>query len=171
MAEAQRWSPLTALTNAETFITELSIPAIGKEVTKDYSVDFTNLMNATNSQLEEFLTMFGGYKAYLENQLADVTATKTALEAAFNERYATAIYKLADEREEEGKKKLTRQEVRGAAFERYPNLTELRKEIIGQEAIHIKVSGLLNAYKSAYDAVSRVVTLRNMGRDNTKAWG
>ena len=52
MAEVQRWSPLTALTNAETFITELSIPAIGKEVTKDYSVDFTNLMNATNSQLE-----------------------------------------------------------------------------------------------------------------------
>lgn len=111
MAEVQRWSPLTALTNAETFITELSIPAIGKEVTKDYSVDFTNLMNATNSQLEEFLTMFGGYKAYLENQLADVTATKTALEAAFNERYSTAIYKLADEREEEGKKKLTREEV------------------------------------------------------------
>ena len=132
MAEVQRWSPLTALANAETFITELSIPAIGKEVTKDYSVDFTNLMNATNSQLEEFLTMFGGYKAYLENQLADVTATKTALEAAFNERYSTAIYKLADEREEEGKKKLTREEVRGAAFERYPNLTELRKEIIGK---------------------------------------
>ena len=150
MAEVQRWSPLTALTNAETFITELSIPAIGKEVTKDYSVDFTNLMNATNSQLEEFLTMFGGYKAYLENQLADVTATKTALEAAFNERYSTAIYKLADEREEEGKKKLTREEVRGAAFERYPNLTELRKEIIGQEAIHIKVELLMLAFYAAF---------------------
>ena len=166
-----KWSPLTALDKANEFIKDLAIPAIGKEVTKEYSVDFTNLMNATNQQLEEFLTMFGGYKAYLENQLADVTAIKTALEAAFNERYASAIYKLADEREGEGKKKLTREEVRGAAFERYPNLTDLRKDIIEQEAIHIKVSGLLNAYKSAYDAVSRVVTLRNMGRDNTKTWG
>ena len=72
MADEQRWSPLTALGNAETFIKDLAIPAIGKEVTKEYSVDFTNLMNATNQQLEEFLTMFGGYKAYLENQLADV---------------------------------------------------------------------------------------------------
>ncbi len=168
---AMKWSPLIALDKANDFVRDLSIPAIGKEVTKEYSVDFTNLMNATNQQLEEFLTMFGGYKAYLENQLADVTAIKTALEAAFNERYSTAIYKLADEREEAGKKKLTREEVRGAAFEKYPNLTDLRKEIIGQEAIHIKVSGLLNAYKSAYDAVSRVVTLRNMGRDNTKTWG
>lgn len=168
---AMKWSPLIALDKADEFVRDLSIPAIGKEVTKEYSVDFTNLMNATNQQLEEFLTMFGGYKAYLENQLADVTAIKTALEAAFNERYSTAIYKLADERESEGKKKLTREEVRGAAFERYTNLTDLRKEIIGQEAIHIKVSGLLNAYKSAYDAVSRVVTLRNMGRDNTKTWG
>ena len=168
---AMKWSPLIALDKANDFVRDLSIPAIGKEVTKEYSVDFTNLMNATNQQLEEFLTMFGGYKAYLENQLADVTAIKTALEAAFNERYSTAIYKLADEREEAGKKKLTREEVRGAAFEKYPNLTDLRKEIIGQEAIHIKVSGLLNAYKSAYDAVSRVVTLRNMGRDNTKTGG
>ena len=168
---AMKWSPLIALDKANDFVRDLSIPAIGKEVTKEYSVDFTNLMNATNQQLEEFLTMFGGYKAYLENQLADVTAIKTALEAAFNERYSTAIYKLADEREEAGKKKLTREEVRGAAFEKYPNLTDLRKEIIGQEAIHIKVSGLLNAYKSAYDAVSRVVPFRNMGRDNTKTWG
>ena len=171
MADIQRWSPLTALANAETFITELSIPAIGKEVTKDYSVDFTNLMNATNQQLEEFLTMFGGYKAYLENQLADVTATKTALEAAFNERYSTAIYTLAEDREQQGKKRLTREEVRGAAFSIYPGLIELRKQIIDQEAIYIRVSGLLNAYKSAYDAVSRIVTLRNLGRDNTKSWG
>ena len=44
----------------------------------------------------------------------------------------------------------------------------MRKEIIEQEAIHTKVAGLLNAYKAAYDAVSRVVTLRSLGREFSK---
>ena len=163
-----KWSPFKALAKAEAFVEDLSIPPLGKEVTKEYGLDFTNLMNADNKQLEEFLTMFGGYRSYLEYQLSDITSKKGALEAAFDEGYATAIYRLADERESEGKKKLTRDEVRGAAFDNYPSLKELRREIIEQEAVHTKVAGLLNAYKAAYDAVSRVVTLRSLGREFRK---
>ena len=160
-----KWSPIKALAEADQFVEELSVPPLGKEITKEYGLDFTNLMNVDNKQLEEFLTMFGGYRAYLESQLADITAKKGAIEAAFDEGYASAIYKLAEERENEGKKKLTREEVRGAALIRYDSLRELRREVIEQEAVHTKVSGLLNAYKAAYDAVSRVVTLRTLGRE------
>jgi hypothetical protein len=167
----QKWSPGVSLEQADAFIKNLAIPVVGEEVTTEYGLDFTNLMNADNKELERFLTMYGGYKAYLETELSGVTATKTALEAAFNEKYSTAIYTLAEDREQQGKKRLTREEVRGAAFSIYPGLIELRKQIIDQEAIYIRVSGLLNAYKSAYDAVSRIVTLRNLGRDNTKSWG
>ena len=160
-----KWSPFKALSEADQFINDLSVPPLGKEITKEYGLDFTNLMNADNKKLEEFLTMFGGYRSYLESQLSDITAKKSAIEAAFDEGYAAAIYRLAEERESEGKKKLTREEVRGAALTRYDSLRELRREVIEQEAVHTKVSGLLNAYKAAYDAVSRIVTLRTLGRD------
>jgi hypothetical protein len=64
------------------------------------------------------------------------------------------------DREEEGKKKLTREEVRGAVLDSYAELWELRQEVIEQEAIYAKVKGLLTAYTSAFNAVSRVVALR-----------
>ena len=161
-----KWSPFKALAEADQFVEDLAVPSLGKSITKEYGLEFSNLMNADNKQLEEFLTMFGGYRAYLESQLADITAKKSAIEAAFDEGYASAIYRLADERESEGKKKLTREEVRGAALTRYDSLRELRREVIEQEAVHTKVSGLLNAYKAAYDAVSRVVTLRTLGKES-----
>lgn len=163
-----KWSPFKALAKADEFVLELNIPPLSKDVTKEYNLDFTNLMNADNKKLEEFLTMFGGYRSYLEYHLSDITSKKSALEAAFDEGYATAIYRLVEERESEGKKKLTRDEVRGAAFDKYQSLKELRRDIIEQEAVHTKVAGLLNAYKAAYDAVSRIVTLRSLGREFSK---
>ena len=62
--------------------------------------------------------------------------------------------------EVEGKKKLTREEIRGVALDNYPQLKELRQEIIEQESLEIQVDGLLNTYTTAYNTVSRVVTLR-----------
>ena len=158
----------TVLDFAQQFVDDLAVPVIGKEVTKEYSLDFSNLMDADNHQLEEFIAMFGGYRAYLENQLAEITATKTAIEASFNENYSAAIYKLADERESLGKKKFTREEIRGAAFATYPTLPELRKEVMAHEAVYIRINGLLSAYKAAYDSVSRIITIRNLGRE--QAW-
>ena len=144
------------------------VPALGKDVIKEYGLEFSNLMNEDNRKLEEFLTAYGGYKAYLETQVAEVSSKKNALEAAFDEGYATAIFKLAEEREEEGKKKLTREEVRGAAMSTYAQLRELKREIIEQDAVYTRVVGLLSAYKAAYDAVSRIVTLRTYGNDGLK---
>jgi hypothetical protein len=164
-----RWSPFKALAEADSFVKELNIPPLSKDVTKEYNLNFTDLMNSDNKQLEEFLTMFGGYRAYLEYNLSDITATKGAIEAAFDEGYATAIYRIANEREIAGKKKLTREEVRGAAMDTYSSLKQLKQELIEQEAIHTKVAGLLNAYKAAYDSVSRIVTLRSLGREAGKS--
>ena len=59
------WTPTTAIDNANLFLQNLNIPPFSKSVTKEYDLDFTNLMNTDNKQLEEFLTMFGGYRAYL----------------------------------------------------------------------------------------------------------
>ena len=67
---------------------------------------------------------------------------------------------MAEDRESEGRKKLTRDEVRGAALTNYPQLRELSREIIEQEATYVKMSGILSAYTSAYHTVSRIVALR-----------
>ena len=163
-----RWTPMKALGKAQKQLDDLTVPSLGKEITKDYQLNFTDLMNEDNRKLEEYLTAYGGYKAYLETQLADITSKKNAIEAAFDEGYATAIFRLAEEREEEGKKKLTREEVRGAAMSKYDQLKELRREVIEQEIVHTRVAGLLSAYKAAYDAVSRIVTLRTYGTDNIR---
>ena len=164
-----QWTPIKALGRAQQQIDDLTVPPLGKEIMKDYQLTFTNLMNEDNRKLEEYLTAYGGYKAYLETQVAETSSKKNALEAAFDEGYATAIFKLADERESEGKKKLTREEVRGAAMSTYEQLRELKREIIEQDAVHTRVSGLLSAYKAAYDAVSRIVTLRTYGTDNARS--
>jgi len=163
-----KWTPIKALGKAQRHIEDLMVPSLGKDVIKEYGLEFSNLMNEDNRKLEEFLTAYGGYKAYLETQVAEVSSKKNALEAAFDEGYATAIFKLAEEREAEGKKKLTREEVRGAAMSTYAQLRELKREIIEQDAIHTRVVGLLSAYKAAYDAVSRIVTLRTYGNDGVK---
>ena len=167
--ETKKWTPIKALGKAQRHIDDLMVPALGKDIIKEYGLEFSNLMNEDNRKLEEFLTAYGGYKAYLETQVSDVSSKKNALEAAFDEGYATAIFKLAEERENEGKKKLTREEVRGAAMSTYEQLRELKREIIEQDAIHTRVTGLLSAYKAAYDAVSRIVTLRTYGTDNVRS--
>jgi len=157
------WSPIKALANAQRSLDEINVPPFQTDLSEREDLEFSNLMNYDNKKLEEFLIAYGGYKAYLEAHVADCESKRKALEAAFDEGYATAIFRIADDREEAGQKKLTREEVRGAAMSTYESLKQLRQEVIEQTALHQKMGGLLNAYKSAYDAVSRIVTLRTYG--------
>jgi len=155
-----KWSPIKALGRAQREIEDMGVPKLNVDLEEREHLDFSDLMNSSNKELEEFLIVYGGYKAYLETRVADVKAKKSALSAAFDEGYATALSRIAEEREVEGKKKLTRDEIRGVALDNYSQLKELRQEIIEQEALEIQVDGLLNTYTTAYNTVSRVVTLR-----------
>lgn len=155
-----KWSPIKALGRAQREIEDMGVPKLNVDLEEREHLDFSDLMNSSNRELEEFLIVYGGYKAYLETRVADVKAKRSALSAAFDEGYATALSRIAEERESEGKKKLTRDEIRGVALDNYSQLKELRQEIIEQEALEIQVDGLLNTYTTAYNTVSRVVTLR-----------
>ena len=148
------------LGKAEEYLADLVVPRFTMNLDAEPSLDFANLMVADRPALEEFLTVYGGYNAYLECQVADVEAKKTALESYFDEGYAKASYRVNSGREDEGKKKLTREEVRGAVLEEFPELWELKQSVIEQEVLYTKVKGLLTAYTSAFNAVSRVVALR-----------
>ena len=160
MKMTEKWTPMKALRKADKALEALMVPPFTADLSEHPALEFSNLMNADAKTLEEFLTLYGGYKAYLESRVADIEAAKNALKAAFDEGYATAGYKIVEEREAEGKKKLTRDEVRGAALANYPQLRELSREIIEQEATYVKMAGVLSAYTSAYHTVSRIVALR-----------
>ena len=148
------------LAKADDYLADLLVPRFKVDLDAEPSLEFANLMDADRKALEEFLSVYGGYKAYLESQVADEEAKKTALESYFDEGCAKASFRVNNDREEDGKKKLTREEVRGAVLDGFEELWELRQAVIEQEAIYIKVKGLLTAYSSAFNAVSRVVALR-----------
>ena len=166
MTEEKGWTPMKALGRANRAIEELMVPTFKADLSEDPHLEFSNLMNADSRALEQFLILYGGYKAYLESSVADVEAARDALKAAFDNGYQTAGHKIAEDREEEGRKKLTRDEVKGAILKAYPSLRELNRVLIEQEAVYTKMAGLLSAYTSAYNTVSRIVTLRTNGSSN-----
>ena len=88
------WTVNKALRNAEKEMDALNIPRFNMDLTPREDLDYSNLMNVENSQLEIFLTMYGGYKAYIETELADQEAIVGALEASFVEDYSIAHFKV-----------------------------------------------------------------------------
>ena len=105
------------LAKADDYLADLLVPRFKVDLDAEPSLEFANLMDADRKALEEFLSVYGGYKAYLESQVADEEAKKTALESYFDEGYAKASFRVNNDREEDGTKKLTREEVRGAVLD------------------------------------------------------
>ena len=158
-----KWTTMKALGRAQKELEALGLPTFKKQDARE-DLDFSNLSQYDNKELEDFLTMYGGYKAYMETKVSDVEATVGAYDAAFNEGYNTALYKVVKEYESEGLKKPTREELRGEILTKYNYLREQKQELINQQAILKRMSGLLNTYTTAYNTVSRVVALRTYGQ-------
>ena len=74
----EKWTPMKALGKANRVIDELMVPPFKTDLSEQPNLEFSNLMNADAKTLEEFLTLYGGYKAYLESRVADIEAAKNA---------------------------------------------------------------------------------------------
>ena len=159
-----KWTPMKALGKAQKELDVLGIPAFKTDLEEKEALQFPNISQHDNKELEDFLTMYGGYKAYLETKVADIEASVGAYEAAFTEGYNTALYKITKEYEEESKKKPTREELRGEILSKFTSLKEQRQDLINLQAQLKKITGLLNSYTTAYNTVSRVVALRTYGQ-------
>ncbi len=100
------------LENTQAYMDNLAIKGLDENVTQDYpELDFTKLHIVSNDDLQAYITMYGGYRAYLEIELSSVQSKLKVLEGAFTEEYNIFIYTLATKREAEGLKKLTREEI------------------------------------------------------------
>ena len=158
-----KWTPMKALGRAQKEIEALNLPTFTVDLEERPELDFSKLTNYDNKDLESFLTMYGGYKGYLETKVSDIESTVGALDAAFNEGYNTALFKITQEYDHLEKKKPTREELRGELLTKFESLRELKRDLIEQQALLKKMSGLLNTYTTAYNTVSRVVALRTYG--------
>ena len=158
-----KWTPMKALGRAQKEVDALGLPSFQVDLSERPELNFSKLTNYDNKELEDFLTMYGGYKGYLETKVSDIEATVGALDAAFTEGYNTALFKVAQEYDLQGKKKPTREELRGEIMAKFDALRDLRKDVIEQQALLKKSTGLLNTYTTAYNTVSRVVALRTYG--------
>ena len=155
-----KWTPMKALGRVSKRIDSLGIPIFDPKLPEYEGLDFADLSKASDKDLEKFLTMYGGYNAFLQTKVADIEATVGALEASFNEGYGKASFRLSQEHEKEGRKKATKDELKGEIMEKYDALVQLRRDIIEQAAELKRLRGLLETYKEAYGTVSRVVTVR-----------
>ena len=157
------WSPMKALGKAQKELDALGLPPLSVDLKDNEALEFSKLNTYDNKILADLLAMYGGFKAYLETKIGDIESKVGALNAAFDEGYSTALYRIVKTYEERDLKKPTRDELKGEIMDTYENLRELKRDIIEQEAAQKKIQGLLNTYTTAYQTVSRVVTLRTNG--------
>ena len=61
-----RWSPIKALGKVQIQVADMGVPSLQVDLDEREHLEFSDLMNSTNRELEEFLIVYGGYKAYLE---------------------------------------------------------------------------------------------------------
>ena len=99
-AKETKWTPMKALGKAQKEIDNLGVPIFKTDLSEREELNFSTISQYSDKELEDFLTMYGGYKAYLETKVSDIEATVGAFEAAFTEGYNTALYKITKEYED-----------------------------------------------------------------------
>lgn len=150
------------LQSVDRYVKNLHITEFKEPVVKD-DFDLSTLVNCTNDDLERLLLIFGGYRAYLDVQIAYVEARKAFFESSFEDENAKVQHNLLLDA---GKQKKTKDYLRGESLIRSPQLGEIKHKLNNLNSLYIRLSGLRNSYKSAYDAVSRVVALRLSSRES-----
>ena len=74
-----KWTPMKALGKAQKEVDSLGLPVFEK-LEERQDLHFPNISDADNKELEAFLTMYGGYKAYMEtNEIPLVEETQIDL--------------------------------------------------------------------------------------------
>ena len=168
IAGIKGFSPDKTIESVEQEVIEMQVPALEIDIDtiERPSLKLEDLNKCTNLELEEYLAMFGAYRAYLEAQLSLLEARRGILESSFEEGLNKMYYTLEQKYRSANGRKPVKESLRGEALASNPNLGNLRKELIQTDALYIRTLGLRNAYKIMWDTVSRVIALRtSAGRD------
>jgi len=148
----------SSIKKVDSFIGSLNLPRINIDLKEREDLDFSKLTHYDNKEIEDFLAIYGGYKAYLEIKTTQIESKVSVLKASFDDLYSIQSHKVVSMNR--GGRKPTKEEIRGQIMADNDELAELSKEIIELEAILKRELGLLKAYDTFYSTVSRIVTLR-----------
>ncbi len=144
----------------EAFIDRLSVPEFSIENLTREKIPLENLQDLTNKGLEEQLSLFGGYKSYLEAQLGFAESKRGTIESSYDAALSHAMFTVEAEYLKKGQKKPNKDSLKGEALIDNKDLNDLRKALIENEAFTTRVKGLRDSYASQYSTVSRVIALR-----------
>ena len=148
------------LRRVDSYFEQLELPQLEADLEAPKIIAISDLDDCTNKDLENYLLLFGGFRSYLDTKLASVESRKTILEASFEEGLNRMLYILEEKYGDEGRRRPNKESLRGEAIASNSSLKRTRQELIEEEGMYVRLSGIRNAYKSMYDAVSRVVALR-----------
>lgn len=162
VAALKRWDPETTMKKIDEYMEEVNVPDFPQPVKREIIVSLDELENSTDEQLQRALTVYGGYRAYLENQLAYVDSKKGLLESTFEEGLSRMFYVLQGQKE----RKVIKEVLRGEALATNPRLKKVRQDLIEVEALYARIKGLKEAYRAAFDTVSRIIAVRVSNRND-----
>ena len=122
-----------------------------------------DLHRATNDHLREYLETYGSYKASLESKLAIIESNFSIIKSLYDNRLERQMDTISKKQE----KRMTKDFARGRAINEDDDLQNLSEEIILLNAIFIRVRGIKDSYSTAYNMVSRMVSLAENSKEKT----
>ena len=137
---------------------KLNVPSLKWDLEEKPHLQFAEAWRQTNEGLQEYLTMYGNYKSYLEYALSDVQAQAKLLADQFDEAMSVTMYKFVKENTDA--KRMVKEQVKGAVINANPSLKDHANELRIAQAEVIRLEGLLASYTTAFNTISRIISLR-----------
>ena len=137
---------------------KLNVPSLKWDLEEKPHLQFAEAWRQTNEGLQEYLTMYGNYKSYLEYALSDVQAQAKLLADQFDEAMSVTMYKFVKENTDA--KRMVKEQVKGAVINANPSLKDHANELRMAQAEVIRLEGLLASYTTAFNTISRIISLR-----------
>ena len=158
----KKWSYKRALELAEDMLKETGIPNVKIDTDADLELNFMDVILVSNKKLEQYLTIYGGFKGQLEQRVADMETRRVAIEAQFTENYNIAFADLLASYQG---RKPTKDECRGIIMKSNEGLAQLQRDLIDVTTIKNKLDSQLRLYTQCWATVSRIVALRTQGNE------
>ncbi len=137
---------------------KMNVPSLKWDLEEKPHLEFAQAWRQTNEGLQEYLTMYGNYKSYLEYALSDVQAQAKLLADQFDEAMSVTMYKFVKQNTDA--KRMVKEQVKGAVIDANPSLKDHAHQLREAQAEVLRLEGLLASYTTAFNTISRIISLR-----------
>tara|TARA_R110000744_G_scaffold308908_1_gene416911 strand:+ start:130 stop:627 length:498 start_codon:yes stop_codon:yes gene_type:complete len=156
------WTVEKGYNKANQYIEDMEIPFIQIDNNSRDDITFGNLSEASNTDLQEYLSVSGAWLAFVELNLAALGAKKGAYETAFETGMKIEKANLAEKYLEKGIRKPTIDEMEGIILRDNKRLNASMKTLIEIRAAYDKLLGRKEAFKGLFNTSSRVLSARSL---------